>query len=486
MLILKFVICLSSAFMILFGFPHYMSAQGTEITESEITIKQMRLPVLPSKSDTSKHSTIEDEVAIVIANVVEELKVYDVIVGINLTSISKDQAFQKNGKISDSLVVNLEEITDDREAIVLTVLNFSQNGIPPAEDEKTGDEPFFERAGSCLIEFSTLFHIFKRSADESQQGYPNNIQTQLSVQLDFIDIESRQSLDSFVIDFIHTGGSRAKSRTKILEQFKNTMRLELKKVYRLSSDLVSADNGKLVLSLGTNTGIYKGMLFELVEPDRIKTLTDKEIFVPGGRAGFVAVTDPLKETCHSKILRQWRPLSPGSWAVEYPESIRALQLFYVPPSTNTFTSFGFLFHGGPIQTYDWGGGMQIIRVIDSFEEKVYGLGLSGFGIWRFLNSSRLRLGGKFGLDLDIPFKKDDEGQTVNTLLFSAHLGITTEVLLSARSDIIITAGYRIARKSSKWSYSEDDDTNPAVWYNGSPEVDNSGFLLSVGYKFFLF
>jgi hypothetical protein len=141
---------------------------------------------------------------------------------------------------------------------------------------------------------------------------------------------------------------------------------------------------------------------------------------------------------------------------------------------------------GPAYRFDFGLGINIGQVTDSFNDNNFAFGLSGFGLWRFLNHSTFDLGANLGLDLDIPFRKDDDGRTVNTALFSTQLGIIGEIVLSKRSDLFLNVGYRFALKTSKWEYSEDDTTFPAYWENGVPEVDISGIILAVGYKYYLF
>lgn len=487
MLKLRRVAFLLSAFILFFSLLPNTSAQEIDTTESEIAIKQMRLPIRPSKRDTFKLHSIDDEVAIIVSKIVEQLGLYEVSVGIGLEDALEAQAFQKRG--GKPTIVNIDEIDDAEEALIVTVQNFSQKAVPPEETKYAHDEPYFGQTDSSRFEISNLFHIFRGSSKKSKQdsieAYSDNIETRLSVKFQLVDIDSLEALDSFIIDVIHTGGPRVKSKAKTLEKFKKMVKNELKRIYWLSCDIVALNDSEVILS-ETDLGIRKGMFFELVEAGRIEMLGAKEMTIPGGRVGFVSVTDTSAEGAHSKILRQWRPFHSGSWAVEYPKSIHALQVNLVAPFTNSYISFGIQFNARPIQTFDWGLGLKFIQLTDSFGDKDFGFGFGGFGIWRFLNGSRFDLGGKLGIDLDIPLKKDDEGQIVNTALFSAHIGVAAEFLLSAKSDVVITAGYRLGVKTSEWDYSEDDETIPAVWNNGSPEVDNSGFLLSIGYKFFLF
>jgi len=130
--------------------------------------------------------------------------------------------------------------------------------------------------------------------------------------------------------------------------------------------------------------------------------------------------------------------------------------------------------------------MQIIKVTDSYDEDDYGCGFGGFGIWRFINTSKIDLGGKLGINLDIPFKKDDAGQTVHTLLFSSHIGMVGEFLISKKLDFSITAGYRFGLRNDNWQYTEDEEDIPAYWEQDAPEVKNSGLMVAIGFKYLLF
>ena len=93
---------------------------------------------------------------------------------------------------------------------------------------------------------------------------------------------------------------------------------------------------------------------------------------------------------------------------------------------------------------------------------------------------------KMGFDLDLPFKKDDDGKTVTTAVFSGTLGISCSFMLLKKSDIEISLVYRLSTKSSNWTYSDDTGDYDAFWYDAPPVVDLSGFIFTIGYKFILF
>jgi hypothetical protein len=392
------------------------------------------------------------------------LGLYDVIVGISIDSTLENQ----DSTITKEMIVDFKQVAEFSEAIVVTATHIFQKGISPEEEEAF---------------FLLKSPVFKKS---SKKNYSNNIGTELTVLSYFIDIETGEFLGYFNVEVTHIGGSRRKSKEKALKALKEKVMHELKKSYWFSSEIVSTKNGKITLPLGTSVGIEKGMLFELIEPDRVWTVDDEKFFVPGGVVGFASVVDTASDSSGLQILRQWRDHYSGSWAVEHPKSVFTLQLYFVPPSTDSYINLGLQLHTRPMHRFDGGFGMHILRVTDSFGDNDFGLGFSGFGIWKFFNIPRLILGGKLGVDIDIPFRKDDDGIVVHTTLLSAHVGIVAEFPSSPKTDFIFCAGYRFGVKSDGWQYSRDDETSPAYWENSSPEVDNSGFMWSLGYKYFLF
>lgn len=457
---------LSLAFIMFLCFQEDTNAQETAIADSGITIKKMRLPILPQDKNSEFYS-FDDEVAIIISEVVEQLGLYDVIVGILIDSTSENQ----DSTITKEMVVDFRQNEEFSEAIVVTETNIFQKGIPPEEEEAY---------------FLSKSPIFTKSSKKDDEAHSDNIGTELTVLSYFIDIETGEFLGYFDVDVTHIGGSRRKSKVKAVKALKEKVMWELKKSYWFSAEIGSTENGKITLPLGTSVGIEKGMIFDLIEPDRIWTVDDEKFFEPGGIVGFASVVDTASDSSRLQILHEWQDHYPGSWAVEHPTSIFALQLYFTPPSINSYINFGLQLHTRPIHRFDGGIGMHILRLTDSFRDKDFGLGFSGFGIWKFFNMPRLILGGKLGVDIDIPFRKDDDGTVVHTALLSAHAGIVAEFPSLPKSDFILCAGYRFGLKADGWQYSRDDENLPAYWENGSPEVDNSGFMWSLGYKYFLF
>jgi hypothetical protein len=451
-------------FFIFLVFQAELFAQETDIAESEIVIHKMRLPFPASKDKKPKYYSLNDEVAIALNQVKRELGLYDIIMGIYIDSTTQVE----DSTFGDFLVFNFNEVTHYKEAIVIIGSQVSQQGVSQQEDEA-----YFSLGENDSVE--------KKSAGSSK-----DIQTQLLAYALFVDIETGESLGSLDFEVFHTDGLAKKSKSQAIKLLKKKAKAELKRIYWFSADVIKTKKGAFGIPYGTISRINKGLIFELVEPDRVWELDEEEILVPGSSAAIATVIDTSADSSGFRILRQWRDIYPGSWAVELPKKIYALEFNFIPPAADAYTNLGILFHAGPMHDFDWGIGMQIMRVTDSFGNDDYGFGFDVFGLWRFLNTTKIDFGGKVGLDFDIPFRKDDDGQTVHTLLFSVPIGMVGEFMLSQNFDFVIYAGYRFSVKSDNWEYSDDEENYKAYWEENAPEVENSGLMLSIGFKYFLF
>ncbi len=452
-------ILLISAFFI---FTSFATNTFTQEFDSTFTINQMRLPEKPGENAKNLYSSIEDEIANILLDEVRNLRLYDVIVGIEIDS---DESFMTGQNIID-----FRQISRFVEAIVISEVDFSQHGVPPVPEDD-----YFQIDGSVK-------DLFDQNGDEK---YSNNVHTELHLNAWIVDIKTQQVVAPFTIDVFYTGGSRQKSRAKAMSQLKEKTIYQLKWFYWLATEITKSQDNIRELPIGTDMMIRKNELFEIIEPDRTIETADGELIILGGPVAIAAIADTAKNHSQLKIIRQWRDDYPGSWAVEHPRQFYALQFSYVPPVTDTYSQFAIQFNARPLRSLDWGFGAQFIKVVDSFDDNDYGFGFGGFGMYRFLNLARLDLGAKIGCDLDIPFRNDDDDQTVSAGLLSTHIGVVAEFLISAKVDLVLMAGYRFGLKSKEWSHSEDEESYDAYWENEAPEVDNTGFTISVG-TIFLF
>jgi hypothetical protein len=442
-------------FILLCPFQTGLFSQEKEKAENNLIEPKLRLPIPRDKSGNGTYS-LEDEIAGLISEVAHQLFLDDIIICIQVdtTTDVSDMAS------SHVLLPDGEEIHGHSEALVLASTSLAQTAL--SKQLKAGDFV------------------------ETDDRHSKHILTKLNLSGYFLDIETKSNIGPFGIEIMASASTPKESRIMVLNSLKKRMIIELKRIYWLSSDADSIINNRLAIQWGTEQGIKKGSIFELFVPERDWTAyAEKESGQPEN-VGLMRVIETTTENSTLRLFRQWDNLSEGSWVVEHFEPSYALELFYVPPLTNRYFCLGIDYLARPFHVLDFGGGCQFMRVTDSFGDDDYGVGFSGFGIWRWMDKPGLNIGTRFGANLDIPFKKDDIGSTVFTALFSFNVGILSEITITRRFDIVINAGYRLAIKSDRWTYSEADESYPAVWEGAAPVVDNSGMYYSAGFHYLLF
>ncbi|MCH8069868.1 MAG: hypothetical protein IID16_11465 [Candidatus Marinimicrobia bacterium] len=480
---------------LLITFISTLSVIAGQISKTEITDEQYRLLILPANMEEDE-SSVSKEVVSIVSDVCTNLPRFEVIDRNDLEAILGEQALQLSGIINDSLVVEIGNIASAKEALVVKILNFYQQGVPPKdEDEDEDDEDKnIGLLGKIILKIveEGAKSAFRSKEDKSDEYY-YNIQTTLSVQVKKIDIETGKSSGSFTVITGHTGGNKGRSRAVTMLNFQRQTLTKIKQFYTLTSEVISVRGKEVLLFLGSNLGVEKGTMFEIIKPDRLKIIRGKKIVIPGKRIGIVDVMDASKDANRSIILRNWRPIKEGYRALEYRKIPTAFELKYIHNSETTYSglSLGFLFR--PIKP---GFGSAILRLAsttDSFNNNDFTLGFGGTGGWRFLRTPLLSFSGLINIDLDIAFRDDDDNHNVTAFILSAAPHIEMEILMSETKDLVFGAGYRFGGISNHWTYTvnpEGDDGNSitknAVWIGSSPEIDISGLFFTMGIKFISF
>ena len=367
-----------------------------------------------------------------------------------------------------------------------------QHSIYDADELQLFDEAIVVRSAVLLQsaaarprdERHALHESFFTPYDQGRRAPPaGNIRTTITLQAEYYDIEREQYLGALQIQAEYCGGDSSRSRERAWKKLEQKLVLEFTRIYSASAGgVLDAAGSRMTLDIGSQQGVDRNMYMEIIAPDRITGEAETEGIVDGGVVALGAVLDVAEECCTLRIVRQWRDHYPGSWALYRPGSLFALQLTVTPALMVNYSNYTLHFHAGVERALEGGGGFSILRAQDSQGRDDYGFGFSGFTLWRFLNRPRLDGGVRCGFDFDIPFRKDDDGGTVSTLLFSLHVGFTGEIVLSPGTDLVLFGGYRHGFKNSHWNYSREEETLPAYWLGEAPEVNNTGFFLSVGYK----
>jgi len=465
-------------FLLLSFLSNQLIAQINLGTSATITAEKKRLLILPTQKTDSDPFSIENEVTQAVAGVATRLKRFEIIDRNNLENILDEQSLRMSGLINDSTILQFGKLAACDEALIISVHNFYQKGVPPEENEDEDDND-----NDLGFWGGLLVSIFS-DEEEVDEPFADNIQTQLSVEIKKIDIKTGESLHSFDISTAYTGGTRGVSRGQAIKNLKKLTTEELKKLYVLSSQVISVKGSEALLFLGSEVGVNKNTLFQITQPDRKKTINDRKITIPGRLVGFVCVEDYSRESNRSQVIRQWSPIKEGYTALEYSESIHGLQVYISPKYPEKYFHFGLQYHVSPIAGYDYGFSLCFTQATDSYKEKDNGFGIGGFFSKRVLISSPLQVNARIGLNADILFRDDDENHSVTSAVISAPVGLNISYLLSANSDIEINFGYRFAGHTP-WQYSAGEESKDAIWIQSEPEIDISGMFFTVGYKFIL-
>ena len=472
-----------------------LPAQQDPTGNDNLTTGKKRLLILPTAMMDDDDFSISQEVTSAVAALAVGLGRFEIIDRNNLVQILDEQDLQLLGLVDDSAVVSVGKIASAREALLVTVLNFSQKGVPPSEDDDKDDEDddksLAEAFGKGMATGLWSIVTRKSAPDEPPDPYAHNIQTYLSVEVRSLDVETGQTLYAFQVDATHTGGAAGKSRGRVMNKFRSKAGRELRNYYLLVSQVVAVDHDELILLLGRDMGLRQGMVFAIMEPDREELFSGRTISIPGRSVGYVTVKDLAAETHRSVILRQWHTMRPGYRAIEQVDRLWAVRLGMSPSLTAPGLRLGIQVLAKSIESFDYGLGIGYLRAEDSRRRLDHGLNLNGFAGLRFRMGSRTTLLGKLGVDLNLLFRSDDADHLVSALLASATLGVDLERLLTPGIDLVLGAGYRFGGTSASWSYteedpdSEDSKTYDAIWIGGPPEVNLSGPFLTAGFKFII-
>ncbi len=449
-------------------------AQKTDIAEADTSYQPLWILILPGTISDSVEQSLENEITCIVADIAWQSGRLEVFDRFDVWELLMKYRIDKSGYLPDSVVLALGDSTQCDEALIVDLLEFSQIGVPPDEDEEEEDDR------------NILDTIIDGLFSSDSEDYSDNIQTSLSVQFRNIDLATGEEIDRFSVRVWHTGGTKPDSEEKALDKLSKVVFNEVRMIYQLGAEVIAVNGVDLDLGQSSNQGITGNTLFEIIEPEEVIMAGDEEVIYPGKTAGLAYVPSVGDTVNRSLVIRQWRAIKPGFYASALNKKIHGIQLYFLPIFPGDYTCIGGQFHYSPLGVWDIGGGIRYTYVTDSHNEKDHGLGFGIFGSRKLLTMTALTVHAKMNFDFDLPFKKDDDGKTVTVEIISLTLGISGSFMLSKKSDFEINLDYRLSTKSSNWTYTEDDASHYAFWYDGPPVVDLSGFYFTVGYKYLLF
>ncbi len=448
---------------------HSLLPQTSEPDNEEFYYERPYLLITSATGIPGTEDSIEKEVTDIITACVTDLGSFDIIDRNSVAHLFEEASIDTGKFLDDSVLVKIGRLAFANEMMVVKIVSYWQMDLHTGEYEK-----------KVIDESEYLLRAVQR--DSLMQE--NNIQTHLLIQIKILDLDSGQQLETVTIEINHTRGSKEESRAGIIEKLINITIRELKNIYLLSPEVVESKNRVVLLNSGSRAGIQKGMLFLIKSPDHLEEYFDEIITIPGKNIGIVSANEISEENTFSTILRQNGYIKPGYRAFEYPKSIYGLRINFSPAIVDSMMSLGAQFFWQPIQRWSYGLGIRMIRVTDSYGDNDFGFGMEGLGGVHLLSGPRVRVGGIIGLNFDLPFRKDDDNNTVYLPILSGQVGVMVDIFHYWKTDISIFAGYRISSGIKGWQISGEEETDRSVyWENAPPEVNISGFFIQIGYKF---
>ncbi len=470
-------------------FIYFVTAQELD---DDITLEKKPLVILPAKNHY--HKDVADKIVAIISNQAVSVGRFNVIDRNIVNDILTEQKFQLTGMVDDDQVIEIGNLASAKEALVLDIIHFNQKGVPKEKEEKEDEE-----------EHNTLFtwivktlvkETIENSREPDSTQLENNIHTEFMGKVTMINLVTGVSEYSFNLNAEFTGGNRATSLSKVLDQVTNQIRMKLKDLYMITSEIVEINGSDVTILSGENLGLKKGAMFEISSKNRTKTYKGKKITIPGKRRGLLRLTNVGPDASQGKIVRKWRPIKSGHRAYELkrPAQIADVVFSYYPHNKY---QLGGRFWIAPFNDLSASINLLAGSVRDSRNKMDGFIGLgtditytifSNFGVTGFTSLSLPAL---------FPFRYDDDNHLVSSILSDPTITTNLSIQINSKTDIIFSKNYIHSTLHGPWQWRKDtgqtdDDgksiteTEPGVWNDAPPEIELSGSYFSVSLRIFNF
>ena len=314
---------------IIIAFSFSIFAKSQEL-DADITMEKKSLIIL--QSDLNNYKEITGRVLSIISSQATSIGRFEIIDRNLVDEILEEQKFQLSGMVNDENIIEIGNMASADEALILKIIDFNQKGVPKEDDEEDDDEDNDKN--------STLFSWFLKTVVTEaieQIKVPdsleleNNIHTEFRGSVKIINLESGKSSKSFDLNASHTGGNRAQSLSKVLNEISRQTRVRLKRLYMITSEIIEVKGAYVSILSGENLGLKEGAMFEVSSKNKIKTYKGRTISLPGKTRGLLRITQVGPDASQARVVRKWRPMRQGHRAYElkYPAKISDVQFTYL-------------------------------------------------------------------------------------------------------------------------------------------------------------
>lgn len=456
-----------------------------------VSPERLKILILPSNISNSKDNSIEEEVTGYVADIATNLGRFDVIDRNHIGSIVREQKLQLSGLIDESMITEMGNIAAAKDGILVNVTHYSQIGVPKDDDHDDDDDDEDKSIIESII--GGIVRSIARSKNNSEERYPNNIQTSLTVDIKKIDIETGLTSQSVSIRVGHTGGNKGKSKDKTINKLKKRIVFEMKNFYLLTTGVEVLPDGRIFIPAGYEIGVKKGTIFEIIGISKKINVRGKTYSFEADRVAFVEAYELLDEGNLARPVRMWKPIRTGYKAIEFHRPLSATSLYYSRFATGDM-ALNVVVEFLPFSNLSGWFGFRYIRGKDSRGDVDNGFGIDFGPSLKLINEESFSVKLMAGIGGLAFFKFDDASKVdnafsskiVNTATVSSIISLNFDYFKSESRDFSIQFAYRFDSGSSNWKNlgeGEDEPDYDAIWLGSTPEIDITGFYISVGYKF---
>ena len=449
------------------------------------------------QSDLNNHIDIANQILSIISSQATSLGRFEIIDRNLVTEILAEQKFQLSGMINDENIIEIGNMASADEALILKIIQFNQKGVPKEKDEENNENDEDEKSTlfSWLVKTVVTEAIDQIKGPDSLE-LENNIHTEFKGSVKIVNLESGKSEKSFDLNANHTGGNRAQSLNKVLNQISRQARTRLKRLYMITSEIIEVQGAYVSILSGENLGLKEGTMFEVSSKNRTKTYKGRTISLPGKTRGLLRITELGPDASQARVVRKWRPIRQGHRAYElkYPAEVADIQFTYLE---NIKYQLGGKFWISPHSRFSGSFNLLLGSIQDSRQKMN---NFIGFGSdLRYTIFSRFGITGSTSLTLPVlfPFRRDDEEHFVSSIFSDLSINGNLSIQINSKMDIVFSMNHIYTTLHGPWQWRKDtgeqDDegktiteTEPAVWTSAEPVFHKDGTYFSVSIRLLRF
>ena len=469
---------------------------------TDIILDKRPLIILPNNykewiKDSSKYSNhhkISDKLLDIISEQATLLGRFRVIDRNLVDKVMKEQEFQLSGMVASNQVMKIGEFAAAKTALVVDMIYFGQKGVPKRDnidddddDNNSGDnnQSFLSWFGKTLVK-ETIHHVKRRDT----LAWENNINTEIRATVNIINIENGVSEHSFGLDASNTGGNRNQSFRKALEKISQQVRLKLKEIYAITSEVVDI-NGKFInIFSGKNLGLKKGALFEVASKSSIKYYKGRTLNLPGKTKGLIQLVEVGEDASRAIVLRKWGKIAPGQKAYELNGQpyTTDITLTYLKDNRNEIAGKIWFM---PLSEFSASLNYHLGLIRDSRNDNNPYIGFGTDLDYRIFRTFGINSSISLTIPALISLRGDDDGHNVFSFFSDPSIDWNISFQINKKRDIVISMCYVFNHMHGPWQWrrdtgNNDDDGNSimetewGVWEDGmKPEFDLEGLYFSI-------